>query len=162
MPWSVALFKIFSIHIGHSVLILMYPTYVLYIYALCIYRSWLRVISLKLFLSDIYSSLLLLVSLSHIILFILLFLGIPYQQKSVHLKCVVECFPLCEIIWHKNNTPIPISNKRSLGGGVYRGSGQLDMYSRFSVKTEHKKANSIDNVLEHVQSVLTLVRNNFV
>ena len=91
----------------------------------------------------------------------LLFLGIPYQQKSVHLKCVVECFPLCEIIWHKNNTPIPISNKRSLGGGVYRGSGQLDMYSRFSVKTEHKKANSIDNVLEHVQSVLTLVRNNF-
>ena len=91
----------------------------------------------------------------------LLFLGIPYQQKSVHLKCVVECFPLCEIIWHKNNTPIPISNKRSLGGGVYRGSGQLDMYSRFSVKTEHKKANSIDNVLEHVQSVLTLVRNLF-
>ena len=86
-----------------------------------------------------------------------LFSGIPYQQKSVQLKCVVECYPLCDLVWHRNNTPIPITNKRSLAGGIFQGSGQLDTYSRFTVQTEHKPANSVENVLEHVQSVLTLV-----
>ena len=87
------------------------------------------------------------------------FTGIPYQQKSVQLKCVVECYPLCDLVWHKNNTPIPITNKRSMVVGIFQGSGQLDIYSRFSVKTEHRRANSVENVLEHVQSVLTLVSN---
>ena len=51
------------------------------------------------------------------------FSGIPYQQRSIRLKCVIECFPLCDIVWHRNGKPMPILTERTLNNGVIQASG---------------------------------------
>jgi hypothetical protein len=81
--------------------------------------------------------------------------GIPYQQRSVRLNCVIECFPLCDIVWHHNGKPIPIHTERS-NNGVIQASGSFDTYSKFVVRTEQKPPDHSENILEHVESDLTI------
>ena len=84
--------------------------------------------------------------------------GIPYHQKSVQLHCIVQCFPLCNLVWHRNNSPIPILKERSLNsGGILIGEGSFDLFSKFVVRTQQKPPNQGENILEHVESTLTLV-----
>ena len=83
--------------------------------------------------------------------------GIPYQQRSVTLKCVIQCFPKCDIVWHRNGKPIPILTERSLANGVIEATASIDAYSKFVVRTQQKEPNIHENVLEHVESTLTIV-----
>ena len=91
-----------------------------------------------------------------LIIVLYLFPGIPYQQRSVRLNCVIECFPLCDIVWHHNGKPIPIHTERS-NNGVIQASGSFDTYSKFVVRTEQKPPDHSENILEHVESDLTIV-----
>ena len=76
----------------------------------------------------------------------------------MQLHCVVQCYPLCHLVWHRNNSPIPILKERSLNnGGVLIGEGSFDLYSKFVVRTQQKPPNEGENILEHVESTLTLV-----
>jgi hypothetical protein len=86
-------------------------------------------------------------------------LGIPYQQKSVQLKCVVECDPLCDILWHRNSAPLPITQKRRLTGNSIgiEGTGSFDSFSKYTVRTTQQTPNQPENILQHVESTLTLV-----
>ena len=95
-----------------------------------------------------------------IYLFVPGFSGIPYQQRSIRLKCVIECFPLCDIVWHRNGKPIPILTERS-NNGIIQASGSFDTYSKFVVRTEQKPPDHTDNILEHVESALTIVSHYF-
>ncbi len=83
--------------------------------------------------------------------------GIPYQQRSITLKCIIQCFPLCNIVWHRNETPIPILTERTLSNGATEAQGSLNSYSKFVIKTEQKGPSVSENVLEHVESKLTIV-----
>ena len=89
------------------------------------------------------------------------FVGIPYQQRRVQLKCVVQCFPLCDIVWHRNSTPIQVLTKQTLSNGVIQGNGSLDSFTKFVIRTELKPPKQSDNVLEHVESTMTLVSPRF-
>ena len=105
--------------------------------------------------------------------YVFYFPGIPYQQLSVELKCVVECDPPCEVAWQRNGVPIPVTSKRTLTGGLDSGSSALsasasesdltvegtgdDEYSHYVVRTSQRPPDIGENLLHHVESTLTMV-----
>ena len=52
---------------------------------------------------------------------------------------------------------MPILTERTLNNGVIQASGSFDTYSKFSVRTEQKPPDHSENILENVESTLTIV-----